>query len=796
QYTSFQGWNTVSAQTLADGDQATNLSPSAAQKVFRYEHRKQGDIIQPDYNIDFGFGGPVPFVSRALGNLRFYASYRGIQTPYVFRTNRDALTDNSLMLKVTSNLSPAMKLTFLSLTGQTYATSATGFGNEPGGTGYFNSVGGVVSTIDRIGHTLSWRLYTNDYWARTQVNSSTLSAQLNHLLSDRSYYNLIVKRTAKRYETGPGPARDDTTLFEIVPGYFVNKQAPFGWESSPVFALGDGMGMGGSVSTARDSSSHTSTTVDFNYVKQVSAHHELSTGVQLTYDQFDLKFGSINLALPLGNTWTEFQRNPYRLVTYFEDKIETDGYVALLGLTLDYVDPNGDWISLANPYDTDFGSNAYDPERADEFEYEPAEANFYVSPRLGIAHPITENSKLYFNYGHYLAMPQSDRLYREQRGDGFVLDRLGDPSLPLERTIAYELGFDQALGAGLLLHLAAYYKDITHQQSWTRYINIGYDVNYRQLTDKNYGDIRGLEIDLSKNLGRWLTGNVNFEYRVSTSGYFDLPPVGGITYLYQNPADQRQYLRDRHSDQSRPLPRPRFKSNLALHTPAEFGPGRLGEALLGGWLLNFIGRWTDGARFTWNPNNIPGQTNNLRWNPFVGLDLKASKSIELGNLRATFFVDVNNVLNIRNFSIGGSTSSPGDAFYNAFDYNDYMYSLHLPKDVISKLGTNYTGIAGDDRPGDVRDTGVAFVPIEWVASADYLPTTEPLIEADRELYYYVSDTEQYMAWDTDGWVEADSDAIQKVLDTRAYIDMPNHTYFTFLNPRFVFFGLTLTFDFN
>jgi hypothetical protein len=35
--------------------------------------------------------------------------------------------------------------------------------------------------------------------------------------------------------------------------------------------------------------------------------------------------------------------------------------------------------------------------------------------------------------------------------------------------------------------------------------------------------------------------------------------------------------------------------------------------------------------------------------------------------------------------------------------------------------------------------------------------------------------------------------VQQVLDDKAYIDMPNQGFLTFLNPRDIFFGLRLSF---
>ena len=71
QYGEFEGWNSFAAKTLIDDDPTNDLTPAAAQRLFLWQLRKQGDIKKPDYNIDAGFGGPVPFLNESLGNLRF-----------------------------------------------------------------------------------------------------------------------------------------------------------------------------------------------------------------------------------------------------------------------------------------------------------------------------------------------------------------------------------------------------------------------------------------------------------------------------------------------------------------------------------------------------------------------------------------------------------------------------------------------------------------------------------------------------------------------------------------------------
>ena len=86
----------------------------------------------------------------------------------------------------------------------------------------------------------------------------------------------------------------------------------------------------------------------------------------------------------------------------------------------------------------------------------------------------------------------------------------------MAKTISYEVGFDQSFYESYLVHLAAYYKDIKDQQNYTRYISANSKVNYSQLTANSYEDIRGFEIELSKLKGDWVTGFVNYEYRVNT----------------------------------------------------------------------------------------------------------------------------------------------------------------------------------------------------------------------------------------------------------------------------------------
>jgi hypothetical protein len=232
------------------------------------------------------------------------------------------------------------------------------------------------------------------------------------------------------------------------------------------------------------------------------------------------------------------------------------------------------------------------------------------------------------------------------------------------------------------------------------------------------------------------------------------------------------------------VPRPRAKGYVDFHTPDGFGPKMGNQQPLGGWHFNFISQWTDGYWLSWNPNNIPGIKYNVQWKDFLNFDLKISKSFAFGKFQVKLFMDIFNLFNLKYLS--------GSSFYDADDYNYYMYSLHLPKDKANALGSPespYPNIAGSDKPGDYRPVGVDFVPIEYMGRIDLMNDT-----GLKGVIYYNAEDAAYWKYSEGQWRLEDKNRVNQVLEDKAYIDMPNQTFFSFLNPRDIFFGLTISFD--
>ncbi|MEA1987347.1 MAG: TonB-dependent receptor [Candidatus Marinimicrobia bacterium] len=765
----FQGWNAVSAELMQDSDPTNDLTPLAAQKVFLWQHRKDGYIEDPDYIIDGGFGGPVPLISEKLGNMRFFYSFYKQNTQYIIPLATNGYDNLTNVLKITTDFGAKTKLAVSAMSNTMNATSAS----RSGGSSIFTSPWGVARTLDRSGFTVPSRVFITDYWSTTQQKTNMITAKLTSQLSNKTFVKFNISRTEVSYTTGPGALRDTTRNFEIVPDYYVN-EAPFGFWPEGANGI-DGMFMGGTIAVGRDSSN----IVTYNSVatikSQINKNNEITAGLKFNIDVLDMSFGAVG-ELPGANYWTSFERSPIRLTAHIQDKLEFEGLVANIGLVGEFISANTDWYNV-DIYDQGFFSSNF--QEAPDSILEKTDPQFYLSPRIGIAHPITETSKLFFNYGHYVQMPTNESLYRLSRMATNRLTYFGNPNLGRSREVSYEIGFDKSFNDQYLIRLSGYYKDAKDRQDWTNYINIAGNVNYYLLTNNGYKDTRGLEIELTKRTGEWLTGNINYEYRVYSYGEFGL-------YAYnENPMDQQEVI-ENNNNQAKPLPQPRAKSYITLHTPNNLGPKIMGQNIVGDWYLTLESRWTSGGWFTWNPlreENKRGAVieSNVRWNDYKNLNIKLSKTFSIGNQAdVKLFCNIHNLLNIKRFS--------GESFYDYYDYLDYMYSIHLPKDIGDEL--EYGNIPGEDRPGTYMKEGVDYVPMIYTRDRN----AENVNNIESDAIYYDAIDEGYYKYDNGAWVVEEQSRVDQVIEDRAYINMPNLTSFTFLDPRDIFFGLEVSFD--
>jgi hypothetical protein len=775
QYQEFQGWNSISEKLMSDDDPTNDLSPEAAQRLFLWEHRKDARILKADYDVDASLAGPVPFLNKLWGNLRFLASFRANRNMYIIPLATDSYQDYTGQLKLTADITSTMKITVEGLLSQSDATASNNTGT-----------GGIIASAGTIGSLLQSsrtsygdsRIFSSDYWAPTVINRSMYGAKFSNVLSNTTFYEAQVSAFLSEYSTNPGTPRNNARIYAIVPGYYYADEAPFGFEDSSSSGIGSNMRMGVGMSSGRDSSKTSVVNGRFDINSQIDKFNNIKAGFEITFTTNDVNYGVYDKYLPSANTQYLWKTTPLSGALYVQDKIEYEGMIANLGLRFDYSNANEEWYVIENPYDLAFSGEK--SSFIDEIlKKEPAKAHLMISPRIGVAFPITESSKLYFNYGHFRQLPNPRNLYMLRRESySNKISEIADPNLPLQKTVAYELGYEQSLMEEYLIRIAGYYKDVSNQPRLVTFISRDNKVSYSTPRPDSYEDIRGFEITLTKNRGDWVQGFLNYTYSVETSGYFNYS-----TY-YQNSAEQRSFeRRTKENYQEKPVPQPYARANVDFFTPTkDFGPEFAGIGLLTDWRINVLGNWSSGSYFTWaggGSSAIPGVLNNVQWNDYWSIDLRFSKNFKFGPANFQVFCDISNIFNIRYMSRYG--------FIDGNDNDNYMKSLHLPDGIVdSRFG--YVNVPGEDRPGDYRESNVAYVPIVAVAALTGVGTPVPTA------IYYEANSKKYFQNDGNGWNEVDSGKMSKILDEKAYIDMPNQSFLSFVNIRNVYWGLRFSLE--
>ncbi len=812
-YTTFEeGWVAI-AQNFNDSHGA-NITPEQAQEAFRWYLRKDFELDDPDYEIDATIGGPVPGISPYLGDLRFTASFRNEQSAYIVPMIRDVYGEQTVQGKLTSDLAQGIRFELHGMWAKQKGINPDE-GNNPWGlqsmwTGdmpYYPWDFAQPYLARAIGGE---EIFATHFRNPMDVTRGVFGGKLTHTLGSKTFYEAQLQRVTTENFTHADDERDPTVQQRV--GEIELTEEPFGWEWRDAYdVLGTGLRTGGHWFSARDSSKVSRWAARFDLTSQVNRFMEVKTGLEYILSDYDVNMGEVDPAHPHHtNPNFVWQRSPQQGAAYGQTKLEFRGIVANVGLRMDYFHGGGEWYDF-DPFtrvlSAQFGRDALDDPEALEREDWGTQSigrQLNLSPRLGVSFPITENSKLYFNYGHFREMPQPFDIFNVQEINTGAVSFIGNPELDMPKTVSYELGYEQNIADMFLLRLAGYYKDLTNQGRGVNFQSIDGEVNYSTIFPYNYSDVRGAEITLSKNRGAWLRGFVNYTYMAWKGGNF------GVASVFENPVRMREYLLSSTDFYpSTPIPEPYGRANLEVLFPKEIGPEIAGGHPLGDWRVTFLGEWRAGQTLTWNGQTLTGGRSssrelqgNIKTRDFYTLDMRFSKAFNTAIGQAQFFVDLTNVLNIRHmYGFGG-----GD------DRQRYLRSLHLPDETFEGLRdgkpTNYTLIPGDDKVGHFRDHGAPFVPI--IPRGDgTLPETGVELSYDiseysphnSPLYYLPADCGEgtafcggtYFQWTGSDFVEASSSVVEKVKDDKAYIDMPNTMFNTFLNPRNVFFGLRLRF---
>lgn len=704
-YPTFAGWNSV-----AEGRPQT---PEQARDMFLWLHRAEGaDNLapanydgpsrvgqygnKPDWQLDASFGGPVPVFSRALGDLRFFASHRTNWEMFGLPTVRDYYKESNSLLKLTSNMTPSMKLSLEGNYGEVNSVSRAV--DSPNGNNDFVRSGEDIFNADiATGLAYDHRYGANLYWPESldpfDIYRTMQGISLDHALSSSTFYSLrITHIQVQNSARGPASWRDTSTVRSF--GGLTVDESPYGfWWEGGYQEMTDGMLYAAIGAGVRDTSRVNTINVKFDLTSQINKYNQLKIGFLYNYDDLNTHYGKVSQYTAGGDNWqSEWRYYPYRIGAYVQNKLEFEGMIANFGVRFDYNQPNTDWYT-ADRYSQYF-RKPYKDVFTEIAPKEQTQSQLAISPRLGISHPIGANSKLYFNYGHFYSMPRAEDMYGIGYGQQAAgIDFLGNPSADMPKTIAYELGFEQSIADVFLVHASGYYKDVTKQTGEVEYTNYDGSVDYATIENNNYEDIRGFEFRLEKRYGQWISGWVNYNYMVSTSGYI------GREHYFQDPARQQlEGLQNPYMEI--PLARPIARANVRFHVPSNWGPSLGGIKPMSNLQLSFLFYWQSGRYQTWDPLETYKLQDNLHWRSRYSFDARLSKRFELRRTDVTLYMDIRNLFNNKYIATQG--------FADDQDTRAYLESLHLPL----YEGEDYQAAGytpGDDRPGDMKSKDKPYI---------------------------------------------------------------------------------------
>ena len=235
----------------------------------------------------------------------------------------------------------------------------------------------------------------------------------------------------------------------------------------------------------------------FDFTSQVNNRHEIKTGINYRSDKLDERNFSVlydnqeyrvPTILPENDSPSHSHYN--NVATFFsgylQDKIEYDNFITNIGVRYDQFNPDENYI-------IDF----LDPEG----ESKKAKNKVMVSPRAGVAFPITDQGILHFSYGHFYQMPTLRRLYKRSIFGAGLSPSIGFADLKPEKTVLYEFGLQQQIGKITAIEMSAFYKDIRDLLALQsiRYESEKYGPsNYSIYMNKDYGNVKGYTFSFTK----------------------------------------------------------------------------------------------------------------------------------------------------------------------------------------------------------------------------------------------------------------------------------------------------------
>ncbi|MCD6205415.1 MAG: TonB-dependent receptor [Candidatus Marinimicrobia bacterium] len=522
--------------------------------------------------------------------------------------------------------------------------------------------------IDILASSYERSWYTHEYRLnpRGQRNSSgygtALIAKIRHILNKRTFYETIFsyKKNAEKSRLYDNPY--DSRY--VHPDSLTAGSFQFYKAGTDLF---------------RSYRATRSLIGKFDFTSQINCRHQFKTGVEIKKDGVDFENLTLVPAKDENGLQIEpfqpyiediystnhilFTRKPESFAIYAQDKIEYEDVIINIGLRYDYFNSNGRIPAdskdpnIYNPQklkhiykdlnnsgvieiDEQVKENKYSLEERSAFWYQKASPKFQLSPRFGIAYPITDKGVIHFSYGIFYQIPEYSQLYENDEmkmteGQG-IWGPFSNPDLNPQRTTMYELGLKQQIMDNVRIDVTGYYRDIRDWVSTSAQIpTYVTGVSYTKKINRDYANVKGVTFSMTRRLANHFAFDLDYTYQIVQGT--NSSPEDEYDALNSG-AEPKKQLAPLDWDQRNSL-----NFNLLV-----------GDADLG---CNLITRYYSGQPYTpeitagtlVGQNVIAGLATNLRRKPNrFTVDVNLFKTILLGKFRCGFFLRVYNLFDAKN----------------------------------------------------------------------------------------------------------------------------------------------------
>ena len=363
---------------------------------------------------------------------------------------------------------------------------------------------------------------------------------------------------------------------------------------------------------------------------------------------------------------------------YVQDKFEREGVVINGGLRFDHL--NVDTPALRSdlrPLDPDTTGSS----TLDATDLVANKTYSRLSPRLGVAFPVTALTVLRFNFGQFYQQPNLQDLYVSYRflqhkvSTGGYYVPFGNPNLRPERTTAYEVGVAHQLSDNARLDMTAYYKDV---KDLVEVATIpSFPNQFSSFRNRDFATIKGVDVGFKLRPLNHVSADVSYSLSYAQGTGSVSNSQGNIAWTASQPPKMNSPL---DFDQ-----RHKLAINLDYSLDKGEGPLVAGLRVFENFGVSLLYNVASGTPYTparvYNEVSLaavqvtPAGPINSRYGPWTNnLDVKATRGFAAAGLKFEAYVWVLNLLDARNpvQVYGSSGSATSTRWLDTEDGQNYL----------------------------------------------------------------------------------------------------------------------------